>query len=107
MHGHGQDMGSQLTEQSEEELWQVQLGDAGCLMTRAELDSALAREDIDANTLVREPGSVQWRSFGAAAGIESDTMILTSSEVEIVTPGYEPSFLAPRPVPLYTRSRNG
>jgi hypothetical protein len=95
-------MGSQPTERSVE-LWQVQLGNAGCLMRREELDAALARDDIDANTLVREPGTLGWRSFGAATGIESDTMILTSSEVEIVPADYEASVMAPRPVALYTR----
>lgn len=86
----------------EESVWQVQLGDAGCMMTRRELDAALAREDLDPYTLVREPGTLRWLSLGTVRGIESEPMNLTSQEVEIVPSDYTPSFVAPRPVPIET-----
>lgn len=96
-------MGNDPTETKQEEsVWQVQLGEAACMMTRRELDAALAREDIDPYTLVREPGTLRWLSLGTVRGIESETMNLKSQDVEIVPDDYTPSFVAPRPVPIET-----
>src|SRR5687767_3416963 len=51
------------------DLWQVMVGPTGCLMTREELLSALAREDVHRSTLVRRPGSVRWTTVRQALGL--------------------------------------
>ncbi|MBS2014291.1 MAG: hypothetical protein JST00_15500 [Deltaproteobacteria bacterium] len=49
--------------------WQVHLGrSGGKLMSRAELEAAVASNEIGLETLVREPGSFTWTTAGAATG---------------------------------------
>jgi hypothetical protein len=50
-------------------VWQVHLGrSGGKLLTKEELEVAVARDEIGLETLVREPGAFSWTTAGAATG---------------------------------------
>jgi hypothetical protein len=96
-----------------QELWQVQHGQNEMrLMTLDELDVSFRRDEITARTLVRRPGSADWRTLAEIAGLEdesgeelgsedleSERLLPTSSEVELVAippPPRLPTLAAPR-----------
>src|SRR5689334_3038869 len=55
------------------EMWQVHLGrSGGKLMTKAQLEAAVANNEIGLETLVRPPGAFSWTTAGAATGRSPD-----------------------------------
>jgi hypothetical protein len=85
------DMGTEEVVSRHEDLWQVMIGPAGCLMTSEELKAALARDDVHRSTLVRRPGNVRWTSAREAlelARTEQDRSI--DAELPNLPPPIDP-----------------
>jgi hypothetical protein len=73
------------------ELWEVQAAPGLTkLMTLDELDAAFKADDVSTNTIVRRPGTVQWKTLAEIAGIEpsaemleSESLVPVASDVEL------------------------